>query len=90
MYNHCYHNARPSHRQEAAGSKGDNIMPDGLYTPNDPQPPKLATEQNIVSLRLEVRASLKDIWEVVQLLEREQEELHKKFDMLMAVLAGDA
>ena len=64
-------------------------MPEGLYSPINPEPPKLATSTEVVSLRLEMRASLADIWQVVQLLEREQEELAKKFDILFATLAGD-
>ncbi len=62
----------------------------GLYSTPPDKPPKPATDSDVTSLRLEMRASLKDIWEVVLLLEREQTELHKKFDVLMSVLAGDA
>lgn len=61
-----------------------------LYQPIDNQPPKPATDQQVTGVRLEMRASLRDIWEVLQLLEREQTELAKKFDLLFAVLAGDA
>ncbi len=62
----------------------------GLYCTPPERPHKPATDHDVTSLRLEMRASLKDMWEVVQLLDRQQEGLHKKFDILISFLAGDA
>ena len=64
-------------------------MPEGLYQPLDSPPARQATSHDVASMRLEMRASLKDIWEVLQVLEREQTALQEKFDLLVSFLAPD-